>query len=195
VRWLPRWLDRRPFHVAIAALAAGLAAAEHPGTVVLAAIGLGLGLSAFAAGFYDLSVWGPIALGVLAAVAFVVGIGGFDERALTSAVALLGAEYGTFLYLSGEATGGATAVYAAGLVLASELAYWSLELRTPTGDAPSALRRRAVSISATVVGAFVVAGMVAFAAGLGTDGGFVLDIIGAVALTAALALVAQLAKR
>ena len=134
-------------------------------------------------------------LGVLAAVAFVVGIGGFDERALTLALALLGAEYGTFLHLRGEEIGGATAVYAAGLVLAAELAYWSLELRAPGSDALAALRRRAASVSATVVGAFVVAGAVAFAAGLRTGSGFVLDVTGAIALIAALSLVAQLAKR
>jgi hypothetical protein len=134
-------------------------------------------------------------LGVLAAAAYLVGIGGFDDRALTVALALLGAEYGTFLHLRGEEIGGATAVYAAGLVLAAELAYWSLELRAPVGDASSAARRRAASVSATVVGALVVAGVVALAAGLRTGSGFVLDIIGAVALTAALFLVAQLAKR
>jgi hypothetical protein len=41
----------------------------------------------------------------------------------------------------------------------------------------------------------VVAGVVAFAAGLRTGSGFVLNITGAIALTAALSLVAQLAKR
>jgi hypothetical protein len=134
-------------------------------------------------------------VGLLAAGTFLVGISGFHDSALASALALLGVEYGTFLYLSGENTGRATAVYAAWFVLAAELAYWSLELRTPVGDASSALRRRAASVSATVLGAFVVAGVVALAARLRAGSGFALEITGAVALTAALLLVARLAKR
>jgi len=137
----------------------------------------------------------PLVPGVLAAAAFLVGLAGLDDRAPTLALALLGAEYGTFLHLNGEEIGGATAVYAAGLVLAAELAYWSLELRAPVEVASSAIRRRFASIAATVVGAFVVVGVVAYAAGLRTGSGFVLDITGAIALTVALSLVAQLAKR
>jgi hypothetical protein len=143
----------------------------------------------------DRSAGLPLVLGVLAGAVFLVGLAGFDDRALTLALALLGAEYGIFLHLRGEEIGGATAVYAAGLVLAAELAYWSLDLRAPVGDASSAARRRAAGIAATVVGAFAVAGVVALAAGLRTGSGFLVDITGAIALTAALALVAQLAKR
>jgi hypothetical protein len=137
----------------------------------------------------------PLALGVAAGGVFVVGISGFDVRALALALTLLGAEYATFLSLRDEAAGGTTALYAARLVLASELAYWSLELRTAVDVTRTALRRRAATVSATVAGAFAVAGIVASAAQLRTGSGFLLDVAGAIALTAALFLVAQLAKR
>lgn len=61
--------------------------------VLLAAIGLGFGASVFAEGFYDLTVWGPIAIGLLALLlALVVGaparLGGPAATALGALVFL-----------------------------------------------------------------------------------------------------------
>ena len=135
----------------------------------------------------------PLAVGAAATVVFLVGIVGVDARALPFAFALLGVEYGIFLWLRHERVGAGTVAYAAALVLASELAYWSLELRSAADEA-TLLRRRATTVGATVVGAFLVASAVAAAADLRVGSGLEFGIVGAAALLAALYLVARLAR-
>src|SRR5947208_15558189 len=52
----PRPEDRAPAHEPI----------SWPRAAALAAIGAGCGASALAQGYYDLTVWGPIAIGLMA---------------------------------------------------------------------------------------------------------------------------------
>jgi hypothetical protein len=85
-------------------------------------------------------------------------------------------------------------LYAAGLLILAELAYWSLELRGPGREEPRVVVRRLAALGALaflslVLGAFVV---VVTTAPLG--GGLLWDIVGVAAAAATLAILARLAR-
>ena len=111
-------------------------------------------------------------------------------------LALVAADYGVALAVRGDsAVDPAAPLYAAGLLVLAELGYWSVELRGPGRDESRVIARRLAAIGAlaflsVVLGVFVV---VVTAVPLG--GGLAWDVVGVVAATATLAILARLARR
>ena len=84
---------------------------------------------------------------------------------------------------------------AASFLLLAELAYWTLELRTPLSPEPGMLERRAMLIAAAVIGGLLVATVAMVATAIPLGGGLAADLLGVVAAIGALGVLAWLAER
>jgi hypothetical protein len=150
----------------------GAAAAEHSGEPLAAAGGLGV-------------------VAMLAAVTL-----GWNA-AVPAALVLLAAEY-----LAGIGTGGheellepAAPLVAGALLLAAELAYWSLELRGPGHEERELVLRRLVALGVLTVLAIALGSFVVVVTAAPFGGGLAWDVVGVAAAAATLAVVALLARR
>jgi hypothetical protein len=81
------------------------------------------------------------------------------------------------------------------LFLAAELAYWSVELRPPARQAPDLPVRRLTTVVAVALAAQVLAGLALLSAVPRRDLGVVLDVAGALAAVAVVALLVGLPAR
>jgi hypothetical protein len=114
--------------------------------------------------------------------------------ALALGVALLGAQQATRLALGPDALDEATPLVAGALLLAAELAWWSIEPRIPAWAQPGVAVRRVLTVFSTCVAATVVSAVVVVAAGARVGGGTLLLLTGVVAATAALGVLAYIAR-
>jgi hypothetical protein len=132
------------------------------------------------------------AVGVGGAAALAVALAGRWPELLPWAIALLGAQYAAALLLRDGGIDALAPLYAAGLLVTAELAYWAVE----QGPAPrSVVLTRVGALLALALGT-AAAGMVLLAASTGSgEGGLGLDLVGLAAATAALGLVTWLAWR
>jgi hypothetical protein len=135
-----------------------------------------------------------LGLGAAGVAAIAAGVVRFPSL-LPWGLALLGAEYACALAVAGRGVDGRAPLVAAGLVLAAELAYWSLEARTRVAEEPQLARRRLALILVVAAGSAAAAAAVVAAASLPYGGGLAWDALGVAAATAALATVAVLARR
>lgn len=135
------------------------------------------------------------AAGALAVVLLAGGLALRRPVAVPLAVLALGGGYATLLGVEGGALDGRAPVVGAALFLVAELAYWSLELREAVADEAGAYGRRVALLAVLVLGALAVGvGLVALV-DAGGDRGLGLDLLGAAAAVAALALVALSTRR
>ena len=124
-------------------------------------------------------------LGGVAVSLVAVGLVLRFAAAVTAGLALAGALYAATLALEDRPIDRAAPVFAAGLFLAAELAWWSLELRSRiAGEAGSQLGRLAFVLMLTV-GAFALGGGVLAAVDLVQVDGFVVVLLGAAAAVGA----------
>jgi hypothetical protein len=137
-----------------------------------------------------LLVGGGVALAVLLA-----GLLLRWSAALAVGVALLGAQQATRLALGPEAVDEATPLVATGLLLAAELAWWSVEPRVPAWAQGGVLARRVGTLVLSCAGALVVSALVVVAGGAPVSGGTLLELVGVVAAAGALAIVVLVAGR
>ena len=111
------------------------------------------------------------------------------------AIALIGCEYVALIGFEADALDTSAPLVAGALVAVAELAYWSLELRRPVVDEAGTYLRRIALLAALVLG------VVGLGVGVMTlveaiaAGGIAVDIFGAAAALAALALLARAARR
>jgi hypothetical protein len=135
-----------------------------------------------------------LVLGGAAVVLLCVGLATRWSAALAVGIAFLGAEQAVRLATGPSSVDPWTPVYAAGLLLTAELAWWSIEQRVPAWSQPGVvLRRIAVIVGLCAAGA-ALAAMIVVAAGSPLEGGVALELVGVVAAVAALAVVAVLAR-
>ncbi|HEX6699401.1 MAG TPA: hypothetical protein VF101_01590 [Gaiellaceae bacterium] len=134
----------------------------------------------------------PCVLGVLALVAALV-LG--RSPGVTIGVALLGGAYGGSLFLGPRGLDVWAPLEATALVLAAELAHWSLELRPWVAAEPGVLARRAATVAATAAGTLAVSAAVLAAASAPVRGGVGWEAVGVTAAASALAVVVRLARR
>lgn len=129
----------------------------------------------------------------MAVALLVIGLAGVTSAVLPALV-LAGAEYTAWLVLDGRGIDAAAPLVAAGLALAAELSYRSLEARGPVPPAAGENGRRAFdALGVAAVGG--VAGIVVLAVGDQTaGGGSLLEVVGVMAAVGAVALVALLAR-
>ena len=134
-------------------------AGTWPALAVLAALGVALGLSPFAAGFYSSSIWAPAGLGLLVALtaALIAGPVGLPRRAVVAPAALaalallsLASALWTDSIEQAVVEGNRLLIYAAGLALLVVL------LRS---DAGAVLAFATFTAGALVVAGWVLAGM------------------------------------
>jgi hypothetical protein len=87
-----------------------------------------------------------------------------------------------------------TPVYAAGFLLAAELAWWSIEPRVAAWSDWEVTFRRVLAIAGCCVGGALLAALVVLAAGAPLSGGFGLELVGVAAAVTAIAVVAAVAR-
>jgi hypothetical protein len=134
-------------------------------------------------------------VGAVGLVGFVYGLLRGFSGAVPWAVVVLGGAYAGSLFLPERGVDRDAPLVAAGFVVLAELAYWTLELRTPLSPEPGMLARRARLVGAAGVGALVVAAIAIVATAIPLGGGLTGDLLGVAAAVAALAVVATLADR
>jgi hypothetical protein len=110
------------------------------------------------------------------------------------ALVLLGGAYGLALAVAGSGIDAGAPLVAAGLLLAAELAFWSLEARSRPLD-PGATARRLAALGLLALAALGIGSLVLLTGDVRPGGGLVLEAAGVVAAAAAVALVARLAQR
>jgi len=133
-------------------------------------------------------VWGAAAAGGIAVALLVVGLLARMPTLVTTALVVLGAEYGAVLAIESEPLDRGAPVVAAALFLAAELAWWSLELRARiAAEAGSYLRRLAFLLGLTIVALALGMGVLALV-DVVRVGGLAVELAGAAAAVAAVAL-------
>ena len=133
-------------------------------------------------------------LGGVGVLALGVGLAARWGAALAFGLGLLGAEQAVWLARGPDALDAWTPLYAGAFLLVAELAWWSLEQRVPAWAEPGMALRRLVTVLFACAGGSVMAALVVIAAGLPIHGGFGLELAGVLAATAALAVVAAVAR-
>jgi hypothetical protein len=134
-----------------------------------------------------------LAVGGAAVFLLVVGLVLGRTAAVPWAVAGLGVAYAATL--SGEDLDGRVPLYAAGLLLTAELAYWSLELRKGAPDEPGMALRRLIGLLVAAVVALVAGSLLIAVAHVPLRGGLVVEAVGVAAAIGALAMLALAARR
>jgi hypothetical protein len=136
-----------------------------------------------------------IAVGVLALPVLLGGLVVRGSAALAVGIALLGAQQAVRLALGRDALDSWTPLSAGALLLAAELAWWSVEPRVPAWSQLGLAGRRLGTVLLVCTAASAVSAVVLVAAGAPVSGGFGLELAGVVAATGALAVVAWVARR
>jgi hypothetical protein len=136
-----------------------------------------------------------LVLGIAGLVWLAVGLAARWGAALAAGIAFLGAEQALALATGPSSVDPWTPLYAAGLLLAAELAWWSIEPRVPAWANPIiALRRFGIIVLMCALGA-ALAALVVLAAGAPLEGGVSLELVGVLAAVGAVVVVAVLAHR
>jgi hypothetical protein len=131
-------------------------------------------------------------------VALPVLLGGLLLRwsaALAVGVALLGAQQAVRLALGPDALDSWTPLVAGALLLVAELAWWSIEPRVPAWSQPALASRRLLTVLVACAAASAVSAVVLVASGAPLSGGVGLELVGILAATAAVAVVAFVARK
>jgi hypothetical protein len=110
-------------------------------------------------------------------------------------VALVGGLYAAELAIDDEPLDAATPAVAVALLLSAELAYWSLDERSPVPADPGEGLRRAAFVAVTGVGAAVVAALLLALVDAVRTRSLAVDLVGAVAAAAVLVTVLLVARR
>jgi hypothetical protein len=126
----------------------------------------------------------PSGVGLVAVASLLAGVIYEWSSAIASAACLLALEYILSLGLAGAAIDARAPVIGAGLLLMTELAFWSIEQRAPIRDAPAVHFARARAVGMLVAGGGLLATLPLFASQLRIPGGLALSALGAVAAVA-----------
>jgi len=108
---------------------------------------------------------------------------------------LLGGLYAAQLAVDDAPLDGGAALFAAGLLVAAELGYWSLEERDAVRAEPGEDLRHVAFVSALALLALLVAGLLLVLVEGVRAGGLAVDLLGAIAAGAVLLLVVMIARR
>ena len=123
-----------------------------------------------------------------------VGLAARWNAPLVLGIASLGAEQAVRLTAGPSRVDPWTPAYAAGFLLAAELAWWSIEPRVAAWSDLEVLVRRALAIAGCCAGGALLAALVVLAAGAPLHGGVGLELVGVAAAVTAIAVVAAVAR-
>lgn len=110
------------------------------------------------------------------------------------ALALLAGLYVAALVVRGSPLDTGSAVYGAGLLVAAELSYWSLELRASGRDEAGALARRGTILGGVALASLVLGSALLPLAAAPVGGGILWDGVGVAAASGVLGIVVWLAQ-
>lgn len=127
-------------------------------------------------------------MGGLAALVLAAGLALRLAALVPVALALLGAEYALFLTLEDVGLDERAPLFAAGLLVAGELSYWSLELRSAVTDEPGSFARRVAFLMLLALTGMLVGGALLAVVDALAREGLAVEIVGALATAAAIAL-------
>ena len=162
----------------------------------MVAVGAAAGLATYPAA-QDIRLQ-PVSLGlaVLGVVLLVFGLVARSSAGIGFALVSLGATYGVLFTAEGSRLDRLAPVYAAGLLLVAELAFWSVESRVPAWSDPELVIWRLARLALACAGAAVLGAIVIADASAGTGGGgLVLETLGVAAVIGAIVLVTALVRR
>lgn len=139
---------------------------------------------------------GPgVRVAAVALVALIVALVLGWTPLVPAALVLVGGLYAAQLAIDDAALDGASPVFAAGLLVTAELAYWSLDEREGVpGEAGEGLRRVAFVTLLGIATLLVAAGLLVLVDSVRAEA-LALDVLGAVAAAAALLAIVLLARR
>jgi hypothetical protein len=133
-------------------------------------------------------------VGALALAFLLLGLVTRWSAGLAAGVAVLGAQQALRLAVGSHPLDAWTPLTAGTLLLAAELSWWSIEPRVPSWSRPEEALKRLGVVVLTCVAATIASAAVVVAAGAPLRGGVGLELVGILAATTALALVALVAK-
>jgi hypothetical protein len=140
-----------------------------------------------------------LAIGVrLAALAFLAAVAALVlgwSSLLPASVVLLGAAYAMHLHLDDVVLDAKAPLLGAGVLLAAELGYWSLEEREGVRAEPGEELRRVGFVAGLALAGLAAGAILIAVADLGRTGGLAVDLLGAMAAVAALVVVFLAARR
>lgn len=139
----------------------------------------------------------PLALWPLAGAAVLLLVAGLGRRPAFVPLTLvaLGTEYVVAWGARGGGVDGRAPIYGGALLLAAELAYWSVETDAPTADDPGVRARRMSSILTLAGAGAAVGALLVGLTAVPISGGLGTDAVGVVAAGAAFVALAALARR
>jgi hypothetical protein len=134
-----------------------------------------------------------LAVGGAGVFLLVVGLALGRSAAVPWAIAGLGVAYAAAL--EGDELDGRVPLYAAGLLITAELAYWSLRLRRAARDEPGMGLRRVIGLLVATAVALVAGTMLVAVAQVPLRGGLAVEAIGIVAAIGAISTLLLAARR
>jgi hypothetical protein len=166
-------------------------------TTALAAVGAAAALAAYPAHDGGPASAAVAGLGAVAVVVVAASIWRGWSSGVAWTLALLAAQYALALSLreGDDVVDARVPFYAAGLLVAAELAYWSIELRVRGSEGGALMLRRLAALGGLAIVSLGVGTFVVAAAATSLAPGLLWDAVGAAAAVAALALLAGLARR
>jgi hypothetical protein len=135
-----------------------------------------------------------IALGAVLGIAVLaVGLLGLPS-AIPWGLAFIGAEYAAWFALEGGGIDTRAPVYAAGLIVVGELAYWARDRRSVAAPDLELEARRLVALLITATGAIAAGATVLGVSSLSIGGGVALEALGVACAVTLLVIVAKLVR-
>jgi hypothetical protein len=135
-----------------------------------------------------------IALGaVLGLAALALGLAGLNS-AIPCGLALIGAEYAAWFALRGGGIDTRAPLYAAGLIVVGELAYWVRDRRSAAAPDTELEVRRFVALLITAMGTIAAGTVVLGVSSASIGGGVALEALGVACAVGFLVLVARLVR-
>jgi hypothetical protein len=112
-----------------------------------------------------------------------------------ASLVLLGSMYGAELAIDDAPLDAATPLFAGGLLLMAELAYWAIDEREPVSTDRGENLRRLAFVALLGLGALLIAAVLLALVDVTRTGGLAIDLIGAAAAAAALLAVVLFNRR
>jgi hypothetical protein len=138
---------------------------------------------------------GAAVLGGAGVVVLAAALAAGRPGPVPAALALLGAQYALVLTVDGVPVDTRAPLVAAALLVATELAYWSLELRLAVAEEAGAIARRSAVVLVLALAAMLLGASLLALVDVAGGGGLWLEALGAAASLAALVLLLALARR
>ena len=137
----------------------------------------------------------PELLAVGGAAVFLLGVGLALGRSAAVPWAIVGLGVAYAATLEGDDLDGRVPLYAAGMLVTAELAYWALQLRDGARDEPGMAVRRLIGLLIAAAAAVVAGSLLIAVAHVPLRGGLAVEAIGLVAAIGALAILTLTARR